>query len=187
MMRKAIVALVVGAALTVAVFAASADGPKNQVVSVGDFAAKVAVALGYEVPDQQAAVTALRDSGVDMSADLGVPLTDGHVARIMADLGMSVVPPANPSAPVSEARASALATAIGMGPMAGSLTSTEHHGNPPPPPTPPTQCLSSSSYTKCAVCCVSALPYNWNNLFFCLKFCKANVPPPPSPCAPGHH
>ena len=173
MMRKPFVALAVSAILTVSVFAAASGVVKSDTVSVGDFAAKVAVALGYEVPNQKAAVSALRNRGVNLAADLSAPLTDGQVARIMADLGMSVAQPANPSGFVSSAKASALASTIGSEGLTSGVTAE----NGPPP----NQCLSSVDRGTCVNCCKDATGLTGK---FCGRFCHANVPPPISPEEP---
>lgn len=172
MMRKPFVALAVSAILTVSVFAAASGVAKSETVSVGDFAAKVAVALGYEVPNQKAAVSALRNRGVNLAADLSAPLTDGQVARIMADLGMNVAQPVNPTGFVTAAKASVLASTIGAeGLGVGLRTETA----------PPTQCLSSVDRGTCVNCCKDATGLTGK---FCGRFCHANVAPPPSPEEP---
>jgi len=174
MMRKPFVALAVSAVLTVAVFAAAGSSSvKSSSVTVGDFAAQVAVALGYEVPNQKAAVDALRNRGVNLTVDLNTQLTDGQVARMMSDLGIQVAAPANPASPVTQARASVFASTIGTTESLAS-TATENVE-------PPTQCLSSADRGTCVNCCKAATGLTGK---YCGRYCHANVPPPPSPEEP---
>jgi hypothetical protein len=172
MMRKPFVALAVGAILTVAVFAAP-SATKMSTVTVGDFAAKVAVALGYDAQDQKAAVKSLQKRGVKMTADLGAPLTDGEVARMMADLGVRVSTPTDADAFVTPAKANALIGTIGM--QAASIPVIETT------PPPPTQCLSSVDRGTCVDCCKAASGLTGK---FCGRYCHSNVPPPISPEEP---
>ena len=175
MMRKPFVALAVSAVLTVAVFAAAGSSSvKSTPVTVGDFAAQVAVALGYEVPNQKAAVDALRNRGVNLTVDLNSQLTDGQVARMMADLGVRVATPTNPASTVSQARASAFAGVIGSNEALTTTPATENVE-------PPTQCLSSVDRGTCVNCCKAATGLTGK---FCGRYCHANVPPPPSPEEP---
>jgi hypothetical protein len=175
MMRKPFVALAVSAVLTVAVFAAAGSSSvKSSSVTVGDFAAQVAVALGYEVPNQKAAVDALRNRGVNLTVDLNTQLTDGQVARMMSDLGIQVAAPTNPASPVSQASASIFASTIGS---TDSLAAPSTESTVPPP----TQCLSSADRGTCVNCCKDSTGLTGK---YCGHFCHANVPPPPSPTEP---
>lgn len=183
MTKKPFMALALCAGLTVAVFAASGTPAKKSQVTVGEFAVKVASALGYESRDQSGAKDTLRSLGVNLAADLNAPLTEGAVARIMADLGVSVQAPATPDTPVSASKAGFLAGTIReMGRF-----STEDGNEPPQPITPPPSCLASVDRGTCVNCCKDAVGQLTNHQGNprdagkeCSKFCKNNVPPPPS-------
>jgi hypothetical protein len=143
---------------------------------------KVATALGYATPDSKAAAEALKGRGVNLVADMSATLTEGEAARIMADLGMSVTAPTNPGATVSISKAGFLAGTIGS----ANLESIN------PEVDLPSECLSSINRGNCVNCCKAAVGQLLNgqgNLRDagkeCSKFCKANVPPPPSPEEPA--
>jgi len=183
MTKKPFMALALCAGLTVAVFAASGTPAKKSQVTVGEFAVKVASALGYEARDQRGAQDTLRSLGVDLAADLNAPLTEGAVARIMADLGVSVQAPATPDTPVSASKAGFLAGTIRE---IGGF-STEDGNEPPQPINPPATCLQQVNRGACVNCCKTAVGPLINHQGNprdagkeCSKFCKNNVPPPPS-------
>src|SRR5262245_21896337 len=91
MKTKALVVLALSAALVAAAYAAPAAAPaKTGKTTVGEFAVRIATAAGTEQPNANKAAEALKARGVDLSADLSATLTEGTVARIMADLGMKV-------------------------------------------------------------------------------------------------
>lgn len=182
MTKKPLLVLALCAGLTVAAFAAPGAPANTGKATVGDFAVKVAVALGYTAPDSKAAVEALKARGVNMGADLSAVLTEGEAARILADLGMAVAAPANPATTVSTAKAGFLA-----GTVASAATDSFV-----PELDLPTYCLSSQNRGNCVNCCkdaVGPLPDNGGGTRSagkeCSKFCKANVPPPPSPEEPA--
>jgi hypothetical protein len=118
---------------------------------------------------------------VNLAADLNAPLTEGTAARIMADLGVSVLAPATPDTTVSPARAGFLAGAL----EAGAFRTED--GEPPQPISPPAFCLQQANRGQCVECCKAEVGQLFNragNLRDagreCSKFCKNNVPPPPS-------
>lgn len=173
MTKKPFVALALCAGLTMAVFAAPGTPAKKSQVTVGEFAVKVASALGYEVRDQKKAQQTLRGMGVNLAADLNAPLTEGAVAKIMADLGVSVMQPAAPETPVSSAKASFLAGSI----VANSLGTETNE--PPQPVEPPTTCLQAVDRGGCVNCCKDAVGQLTNHQGNprdagkeCSKFCK---------------
>ncbi len=178
MTKKPILALTVSAALTVAVFAATArPGKVVEPVTVGNFVARLALALGVDASSQSAAAARLRASGVEVPENLSDPLTKGTAARLLADLGVKVVEPADPAATVSESMAGALATRAAL----TTSVSIESTGLP-------TQCLVSKNKGQCQECCKTATgcgappaPFDCN---VCAKFCRSNVPPPPSSSQP---
>ena len=182
MTKKPFVALALCAGLTMAVFAASGTPAKKSQVTVGEFAVKVASALGYEARDQKAAQKTLKGMGVNLAADLNAPLTEGAVAKIMADLGVSVMQPATPDTPVSSAKASFLAGSI----VANSFV-TEDTQEPPQPVEPPTECLQAIDRGTCVNCCKDAVGLLTNHQGNprdagkeCSKFCKQWTGPPVS-------
>jgi hypothetical protein len=174
MTKKPFVALALCAGLTMAVFAASGTPAKKSQVTVGEFAVKVASALGYETRDQKVAQKTLRGMGVNLAADLNAPLTEGAVAKIMTDLGVSVMVPSAPETPVSSAKAGFLA-----GSLAASSFGTETQ-EPPQPIEPPTECLQAIDRGTCVNCCKDAVGMLTNHQGNprdagkeCSKFCKA--------------
>jgi len=176
MKTKALVVLALSLGLVAAAYAAPAAAPaKTGKTTVGDFAVRVAAAFGTEEPNASKAVEALRSRGVDLSVDLGAPLTEGTVARIMSDLGMKVAAPANPNAPVSDAKAGYLAGVIGTQAVASGISIETGL---------PNNCLSSRNRGQCVECCKAATlcgpPPAAFDCNMCSKFCKNNVPPTPS-------
>jgi len=182
MTKKPLLVLALCAGLTVAAYAVPGTSANAGKATVGEFAVKVATALGYTTPDSKAAAEALKGRGVNLVADMSATLTEGEAARIMADLGMNVTAPANPGAAVSASMAGYLAGTIG----AASLESLSLEIDLPE------ACLHSVNRGNCVNCCkdaVGPLPDNGNGTRSagkeCSKFCKANVPPGPSPEEPA--
>ena len=175
MKTKALVVLALSAALVAAAYAAPAAPAKTGKTTVGEFAVRLATAFGTEEPNANKAAEALKARGVDLSADLSATLTEGTVAKIMADLGMKVSAPANPNTPVSDAKAGYLAGLIGTQAL-GSGISLENGL--------PNQCLSSKNRGQCVECCKAATlcgpPPAAFDCNTCSKFCKNNAPPNPS-------
>jgi hypothetical protein len=127
----------------------------SRLATVGEFAVRVSAALGYEEPVPETAAANLRSWGVDLGADLGTTLTEGRAARIMADLGMAVVPPAHPSAHITESRAGILAATIGTAlPPQGPGT----EGLGLAAPLNFLQCLQAPNTGLCIQCCTDLLP-----------------------------
>ena len=179
-MKRTLLALIVSAALSVAVFAAAGQAGKAPALeTVGGFAMKVAVAFGADVTDQTTAVASLKALGVSVGEDASAPLTEKRAAQILADLGLQVVPPANPDKAVTVGMANVMATRVG-------LTASRKSGLPEA--NLPTECLSSSNRGQCVECCKAATQCGTSTGTFecnaCARFCKANVPPPPSPGGP---
>lgn len=174
MTRKHLLMLVLCAGVAVAALAAPPAAAPTGKATVGEFALKVATALGYDAADAKAAVTTLQGRGLSFSADLSSTLTEGEAARIMSDLGMAVVAPANPGATVSMARAGSLVASL---PRSAGVESVSTSGGDPNP----TQCLSSVNRGACNNCCKEATGLGGQ---FCGRYCHANVPPPPSDSEP---
>jgi hypothetical protein len=170
MVRKSFLALAVVAALTVFVFAAGV--PKTGPVTVGDFAVKVAKALGYKAADEQAAVKSLKKSGVNLDASvLSSRLTEDKAAEIMRDLGVKVTS-SNPSGEVSLSKAGALAAAAGMSAKASAA--------PVPATDLPTECLALRNRGQCDTCCTNylvSIGIDPATTSVCAKFCSAVIPP----------
>lgn len=183
-MRNSYLMMVVaGAGLIVA--AEAAQPPMtSRPATIGEFAIQVSTALGYEDPMPEAAARNLRQLGVDLGADLSATLTEDVAARVMADLGYSVVKPTVPSAPVSETKAGFLAGMLAtsglpfsadpeaIGPSAGLL--------------PILQCLQSPNVGQCSQCCVALLPPRFPTGLghqLCNSVCRFNTPPV-SPSSP---
>jgi hypothetical protein len=140
-------------------FMAAGPGPQAREASrqatVGEFAVRVSAALGYEDPVPETAAANLKSWGVDLGADLGTALTEGRAARIMADLGIAVVPPANPSAPLTESRTGILAATIGTA-LSQTAPGTERIGLAQPPNF--LLCLQAPNTGLCIQCCTDLLP-----------------------------
>jgi hypothetical protein len=177
----AVSGLVVSAAVGAGPSAGGA-GEAPRVETVAGFAMKVTAALGVQTMDARGAVAALRALGCRLNDPMApAPLTEGRAADIMADLGLSVLPPADPAKPVSPTRATLLAAITGMtSPAIFPL---------PSPVEPPTQCLSEKNLGQCVDCCKDAVHCSANGSFalscnVCARFCQNNVPPLPSDSAP---
>jgi hypothetical protein len=173
MTKKLLLVLALCAGVAVAAFAAPGAPVAAGKATVGEFAVRVAGALGLDATDAKTAVGALKGRGVTFAADLSATLTEGEAARIISDLGMAVVAPTNPGAAVSSARAGSLVAAI---PASAGIEaiSPEDEG--------PTQCLSSVDRGTCVDCCKASGPGLTGK--FCGHYCHANVPPPVSPGEP---
>jgi len=182
MTKKPLLVLGLCAGLTMAAFAAPGTPVSAGKATVGEFAVKVATALGYTAPDTQAAVAALKGRGIRMVSDPSATLTEGEAARIMSDLGMAVAKPSNPGAPVSSSKAGFLAGAINVATVQSVSTEATEL---------PEQCLHSVDRGTCVNCCkdiVGQLPDSGHGTRDagkeCGHFCHANVPPPVSPEEP---
>ena len=154
-MRKVLSMMVAGGCLCMTVGSSPQAREAGRFATVGEFAVQVSTALGYEDPVAERAASNLKSWGVDLGADLGATLTEGRTSRIMADLGIAVVPPAHPSAPVTEGRAGMLAAAIGTA-LPSTGTSTERIDLAAPPSL--LQCLQAPNTGQCTQCCKDLLP-----------------------------
>jgi hypothetical protein len=164
--------------MVVGVYAAPGTPAKAKGVTVGDFAVKVAAVLQYDSSTPQAAVSALERRGISLGSDLTATMTQGEAARVLTDLGIDVIAPKNGSDPVSAQQA---------GTMAG-LISTMTFRSTADGPALPDACLHSQNRGVCQDCCKAATlcgpPPAAFDCNTCSKFCKNNVPPPPSPGEP---
>jgi hypothetical protein len=187
MRNHVVTSAVVCAGLLVAVEAAPRAPEQSRPATVGEFAVRIAMALGHDDAAPEAAARYLRARGADLGADLGIPLTEGVAAGAMADLGFAVVTPADPSAPVSEARATYLAGAI----SAGAVSSTDLPGGiasegigPSASLAPILVCLQSPSSALCTQCCLALLPPRFPSGIgtqICTRLCALSRPPSSPP------
>jgi len=164
--RKSALALLVGAALTATIFAAT-TGAQKPAVTVGDFAVKLSKALGNNVSDQRTAVSNLKALGVQVGSDLNAGLTEGTAARIMSELGVKTTT-TRPDSAVTAGRAGQLASLAGMNANASSVV--------PDSIGLPTQCLESRNRGQCNDCCTAATGCV-TNCNACAKFCQSVLPP----------
>lgn len=179
-MRPTLLTLAAGCAgLMVAVEAAPEPPRPRPPATIGQFAARISTALGDEDPSPEAAARNLRARGVDLGDDLGAALTEGLAARVMTDLGYSVVRPADPSTPISESRAGFLAGTIATVGLPGGL---EPEGiGPSATLLPILQCLQSPNSGLCTQCCLGLLPPRFPTGIgaqICTRICAFNTPPP---------
>jgi hypothetical protein len=168
MTKKLMLVLALCAGLAATALAAPGASATTGKATVGEFAVQLATALGYDAADAKAAAGALNRRGVTFVADLSATLTEGDAARIMTNLGIAMVAPANPGAPVSAARAGSLVASLPAS-MSIEGIAPEDEG--------PTQCLSSVDRGTCVNCCKAASGLTGK---FCGRYCHANVAPPPS-------
>jgi hypothetical protein len=159
-----------GIALCLATLAQAAPGgnaSQQQAATVGQFIANLAAAVTGEPQTIRSAQEALRRLGSSGDFNPSAALTEGFVTRMAADLGVSVIPGSDPSAPVSPARSNAI-----VGRMASYLEAKPVFTGDGLP----TACLSSANRGACVNCCKEA-GAETNQ---CAHFCQSNVPPPPS-------
>ncbi len=164
--RKSALALLVGAALTATIFAAT-TGAQKPAVTVGDFAVKLSKALGNKNTDQSTAVNNLKSLGVQVGSDLNAGLTEATAARIMSELGIKTTT-TRPGSFVSEGRADQLAGVAGLN-STGTSVVPDSIGLP-------TQCLEQRNRGQCNDCCNAAIGCTVN-CNACAKFCQSVLPP----------
>ena len=167
MMKKSVLVVAVGIALTAATFAASSVSKKP--VTVGDFAVKVSAAIGHPVATPEAAVQSLRSLGVKVG-DANGSLTEGTAARMLQDLGVRVST-SSPDKDVTVAKADQMAVLASITHAASSTI---------PESTPlPTQCLELRNRGQCDNCCTTYLTSVGADTSngVCAHFCR-QVPPP---------
>ena len=172
MTKKLLLVLALSAGVAVAAFAAPGESPAQGRATVGEFALKVAGTLGCDAADTAGAVKAFNVRGIWFAGDLSATLTEGEAARIMTDLGIAVLSPANPGAAVSPARVGSILASIPRTTVLDGMSS-EDEG--------PTQCLTSEDRGTCVNCCKDATGLTGK---FCGQYCHANVAPPASDAEP---
>ncbi|HEU4402644.1 MAG TPA: hypothetical protein VFT43_11115 [Candidatus Polarisedimenticolia bacterium] len=171
-MRKAFLVLAVVTALTAGIFAASTSAPKTTSVTVGDFAVKVAKAMGYSPADQQAAVKSLKTSGVNLDAgEIGSRLTEGKAAQILGDLGIKVRT-SDAASPLSPAKSDQLVTAVSLSSASAASVTPSADLN---------DCLALRNRGQCETCCKvfygCDLNLSCDFAKACTRTCSAVVPP----------
>lgn len=165
---KRMTASLIGIALCTATLAQAAtrgNEPRTP-TTVGTFMVQVATAIDGQPRTLDAARETLRRLGAGGAFDASATLTEGVVARLVADLGVAMGQTGNPAAPVSAVRSAAVASHLGAV-LEGRGIFTDQL---------PTACLSSANRGACVNCCKEAGAAA--NL--CAHFCHANVPPPVS-------
>lgn len=129
-----------GATLALSMLAAW-GAPDSKPATVGDFAYKVAVAMGRQPVNQEAALASFTKKGVDFGKDPGATLTWGWAATILQDFGMKVATPLEPAALVPAARAAQIINTVGVIHGGGQKLTEGHHGHDcPPSPCNPNDC-----------------------------------------------
>src|SRR5262245_59757117 len=169
MMRKTLLVLAVSAALTAATFAAS--GKTQSTMTVGDFAIKVAHAMGKSASTPSAAIDSLKYMGVKIS-NADAELTEGCASRILNAVGVSVST-SNPNSALTVGKVERLVSVVSL------VTSTS--GPSPANGDLPTACLQSYNRGQCQECCKAYFgcdpSANCDFASGCAKFCKAVLPP----------
>ena len=164
-------AAVIGCGILSILMVAAAPVGASRNMSADEFVTRIAtVATGHAYAHASDAARAL---GSSLSFKAGTPLTDGVVALIAADLGLSVAPPSRPGSEVPAGRGEALARSIGAV-LAG------RSGVPPADVELPTECLSADNRGECVNCCKTATGLASN---ICSHFCQ-QITPPVSPGEP---
>lgn len=174
MMRKSILVLAVVAALTVGIFAATSSAQKSTTVTVGDFAVKVAKALGNKAASPREAAALLQKAGVNLEKNLSAELTEGQAAGILRDLGIKALT-SNPDKSLSAAKADQLAVAVSL--SSASSVGTDDFN-------PPSSCQETGNRGTCVDCCKAAVGPIFNRQGnpqdpgkLCTIFCSTVVPP----------
>jgi hypothetical protein len=176
-----VVALATVLSLSTVAFPAG-PAPVARPVTVGDFAVKVARALGYPADDAETAGNQLRMAGVHLDPDLSAPLTEGRASDFMRDLGVDSHVSGDPSSPMSEMAASRAAStlALSVGESAGGI-STEGGEIP-------ASCTSVVDRMTCNQCCLGVLlprvKFPIRAIVICAVLCARVFPPNPSVSVP---
>src|SRR5262245_38989477 len=110
MMRKTVLVLVVSAALTAAAFAEAGKVQKSTGMTVGDFAVKVANAIGKPASSPQAAVSSLKSMGAKIT-NADMILTEGTAAGILSAIGVRATS-SNPSSSLDSGKADQLVALV---------------------------------------------------------------------------
>jgi hypothetical protein len=165
---RASLSIAVGMTACLASLAVADPSPVRQTgpATVGGFVLQVAAAVDGEPRTLQQARVTLLHFGSNLQFDPSAPLTEAFVARLAADLGVSIQPSQIPSTQVSQGRSTAIA---GLMALAAERRNTD--GDPLP-----VECLSSTNRGVCVNCCKGT----GATASDCAHFCHSNVPPSPS-------
>jgi hypothetical protein len=171
-------------ALSFSTIAFPAGPVVQQPVTVGDFAVKVARALGFQAVDAEEAGDRLRVAGVHLDADLKAPLTEGRASDMMRELGVDTRVSGDPSAPMSTLRADQAATAVALGVGQTADRFTSDGGQLP------AACTNVTDRMTCNQCCLGILlpvaKYPIRAIVVCAVLCARVFPPNPSLSIPAH-
>jgi len=158
--------------------------PVARPVTVGDFAVKVARALGLQADDEQMAGDRLRMAGVHLGPDLSAPLTEGRASDFMRELGVDSRISGDPATPLSDMRANQAATAVALsvGEAATAGISTEASDLP-------ATCTAVTDRMTCNQCCLGILlpraKFPIRAIILCAVLCARVYPPNPSLSVPA--
>lgn len=159
-------------------------GPVVQPVTVGDFAVKVARALGFQAVDSEEAGNHLRMAGVHLDPDMKAPLTEGRASDMMRELGVDTRVSGDPAAPMSAIRADQAATAVALGVGQTADRFTSDGGQLP------AACTNVTDRMTCNQCCLGILLPNTKfpirAIVICAVLCARVYPPNPSLSVPAH-
>jgi hypothetical protein len=158
--------------------------PVTQPVTVGDFAVKVARALGLQAMNAEEAGDRLRLAGVHLDPDLSAPLTEGRASDFMRELGVDTRVSGDPAAPMTDMRANQAATAVALGVGESADRYTMDGGGLP------TSCTNVIDRMTCNQCCLGILlpvtKFPIRAIVICAVLCARVYPPNPSLSTPGH-
>jgi hypothetical protein len=133
---------------------------------VGGFVCQVAAAVDGEPRTLELARATLQHLGSNLRFDPSAPLTEAFVARLAADLGVSIQPSQMPATEVTPGRSTAIAGLL-------ALAAERRHTDGDPLPA---ECLISANRGVCVNCCKET----GSTASDCAHFCQSNVPPSPS-------
>ncbi len=179
-MRKSFVVLVVTAALTIAVFAASSSGKQpTQPITVGDFAVLVSQAIGAPTTSPKTAISNLQARGLNMPLDLQATLTERQAVSMFHDLGVINVRTSNPNDQVTPDKAEAIIGSVNLSALSASILPADIEDA--------ADCVKfSSNRGECQECCKIAVgpipdPGGQGNFGdpgkVCAKICNSVLPP----------
>ena len=158
--------------------------PPAQPVTVGDFAVKVARALGLQAVNVDEAGDRLRMAGVHLDPDLSAPLTEGRASDMMRELGVDTRVSGDPAAPMTEARANLAATSVALGVGATADRYTTEGSQLPE------ACTNVTDRMTCNQCCLGILlpvaKFPIRAIVICAALCARVFPPNPSLSTPAH-
>jgi hypothetical protein len=137
--------------VTVLLFAAGASAAPLRPVTVGFFAEKLALQLGFQPKSAIEARELLAGAGVRFDAGLDEPLTTGRAVALLSDLGLDGKSAGDPSRPLSSGAIERLAGLAASGILSQG-------GAPPPKPegSLPASCQALQK-SLCFQCCLASI------------------------------